>query len=232
MFKKNLLAVAASFALVAPLSAAMTIQLQADLLSDSAGNPMPLSGLFLLVASINNTAFEGITAGALTAVSTTAANQSLFAGGDDYVVARGDLNSGLFEPGTLNRVLSLDPDNPGNNTDTFSLAGWETGDTLALFWFPTLTIGSVNIPAGTPFGSYTRATGVNATQPWTTPNDGISNYKLALYTTDGVTFSPGATAANSPAAGRSSQIVPVPEPSSMMLAGLGLALFAGRRRRN
>ena len=193
---------------------------------------MPLSGLFLLVASINNTAFEGITAGALTAVSTTAANQSLFAGGDDYVVARGDLNSGLFEPGTLSRVLSLDPDNTANGSDTFSLAGWENGDTLALFWFPTLTIGSVNIPAGTPFGSYTRATAVNSTQPWVTPNDGVSNYKLALYTTDGVTFSPGATAANSPAAGRSSQIVGVPEPSTLGMAALGVIGLMSRRRRN
>lgn len=231
MLKKHIIALAATVALAAPLSAAITIQLQADMLKDAAGNPMPLTGLFLLVASINNTGLEGVTAGVSTAVSTTASNQPLFAGGDDYVIARGNLtNYGVA--GVLDfPTLSVDPDSTTNAVDTFSLAGWENGDTLGLFWFPTLTLGSTVIPANTPFGSYTRNAAANGTSAWITPNDGASNYKLGFYTTDGAELSPGPTAVNAPNAARSSQTA-VPEPSTLGMAALGIIGLMSRRRRN
>ena len=153
-------------------------------------------------------------------------------GGDDYIIARGNLaNYGVN--GVLDSTLiSVDPDNTANPSDTFQLAGWENGDTLALFWFPTLTLGNSIIPAGTPFGSYTRATAVNLTSAWITPNDGASNYKLGFYTTDGSELSPGPTAANGPSASVASQVAAVPEPSTLGMAALGLIGLMSRRRRN
>ena len=225
MLKKNLLALAATVALACPLSAAITIQLQADMLKDTAGAPMPTTGLFLLVASINNTTLEGISAGASTAV-----NQLLFTGGDDYIIARGNL-AAYGVAGVLDAFLSVDPDTISAPADTFQLAGWENGDTLALFWFPTLTLGSSIIPAGTPFGSYTRNSAANGTSAWITPAEPASNYKLGFFTTDGGELSPGATAVNSPNSARASQSA-VPEPSTLGMAALGVIGLLSRRRRN
>lgn len=197
--------------------ASISFLVQGDLLKDSAGNAMAQSGLVLFVSSTTDASFSGITAGSSTSIS------SSLNGGDDRVVFKTDLSS----YGT-NGVLDLTTGALNLSTVT----GWNTGDPLALLWFPTLTAASSTIPAGTQYGFYTNATAVDGTQAWVTPADPTSNYLLGFFTKDGVELSPGTGAANSAAAGNASLTVgAVPEPSRSMLGLIGFGMLTLRRRR-
>lgn len=128
----------------------VTIQVQAGELQDASGNPMPTSGLVLLVASTENDVFEAPTA-------------NRFTPQDDQVVFRGNLDS-TGVPGNL--AITIPALDLGN--------GWSSGDRLALFWFPTLQTGAASPGAGTPYGIYAPAPGeqLDGGQDWVTPGDG------------------------------------------------------------
>jgi anti-sigma-K factor RskA len=98
-----------------------------------------------------------------------------------------------------------------------------------LVWFFGLTTASSTIPMGTPYRTYTNAAAVDGTEAWRTPADG-NPISLGFYTQNGTSRSPGATAFNSPEAGRTNLTV-VPEPSTAALLGFATGLVLLRRRR-
>jgi len=164
--------------------ASITIQLGADTLKDVAGNPMPTSGLVVLVASTLDSQF-----GSPTATS--------FVSGDDIEVARFDLSSTEI-PGLVEDLAIL------------TLSGdWGAGDPLAIFWYPTLTIDAVSPGAGTPYGFYRdptpsgeQGTGLDGSDPWFTPADGATLWNLLFLTSD------AGGASTPPGAGNASFVIP------------------------
>lgn len=143
-------------------ASAVTINIDAEGLKTSSGDPMPLSGLVILAASTLDSSFGSPTA-------------SSFFSGDDIEVRRWDLSSfgmpGAFQgmTGSLN-ASSVSPD-------------WTVGDPLQLFWFPTLNLGSLVPGEGTSFGQYRDDTGLDGSAAWFTPSDS-STISLKFFTAD------------------------------------------------
>jgi hypothetical protein len=138
---------------------ALTIQVDADLLKDSNGAPMPTNGLVILVASTTDATFSGPSTGS-------------FVSGDDIVVAKFNLASS-GAPGVL---IDVAP--------SLSFTGnWNPGDPLAIYWFPTLTTNSTGPSAGTPYGMYTTTTPLDGSDAWVTPQSS-ANIDLRFITTD------------------------------------------------
>jgi len=179
---------------------------------------MSQSGLVLFVSSTADSTFDSILAGSSTTVGST------LNGSDDKIIFRTDLSSY-----GANGVLDLTT----GALDLSTISGWNTGDPLALMWFPTLTTASSTITAGTEYGFYRNSTAVDSTQAWVTPADPTSNYLLGFFTKDGSELSPGASASNVASVGNASLTVGgvVPEPGRFMLGMLGMLGLVMRRRR-
>jgi hypothetical protein len=126
----------------------VTFNVYANKLKTANGQPLPTTGLVLLVASTNGTVFGGPTAGAFTS-------------GDDIVLARWDMSTALSSGEFLNSA---------NNLAFFG--SWNAGDPLALYWFPTMTLASVGPTNGAPYGFYRDPVGVDGSFPWVTPSAG------------------------------------------------------------
>ena len=127
----------------------VTINIDADLLKTASGQAMPATGLVILVANTNNTAFSQPTSQA-------------FVSGGDVIVARWDLSA--F--GTAGVLL---------DTASFGLSGaLTTGDPLQLYWFPTLTLSSTAPGPGTAYGQYRDAVGIDGSAPWVVPGAGAT----------------------------------------------------------
>jgi hypothetical protein len=138
----------------------ITINLGAATLQDARGNPMPTTGLVILVATTNDTQFQGPTATA-------------FVSGDDIEVARFDLSSSGCGGGCLT-----------DSTGTLNLFGtWKANNPLAIYWYPTLTKSASAPGAGAPYGFYTDPVGIDGSDPWATPADG-SSVDLFFLTSD------------------------------------------------
>jgi hypothetical protein len=133
------LLVAATLALSWQASA-LTIEMDADLLKDANGAPMPVTGLVLLVASTNDATFN-----APTPLS--------FVSGDDIILGKLDLTA-FGEPGVLaaDQIITSVPLSSSNP--------------IRLYWFPTLNINSTAPGQGTPYGTYTDAVGIDGSAPW------------------------------------------------------------------
>lgn len=194
------------------VTAAVTIEIQADALRTSGGTAAPLSTLVMLVADTGNNGFGQILSGQTLSVN------SILGGSDDRIV-------GIFD-------LSLN-ETPGyfggsiQGMDLSTIDGWSGGDGLALVWFPTLDMDDLGLAtnAGTSYGIFSgpEASG----NPWITPN---SDTLFLEFFNQGGVVNPGTLPA---AAGNASNTVSaVPEPSVSVLAMAG-AMFAvlGRRRR-
>lgn len=138
------------------VQATVSLQLRAGELKTASGEPMPVAGLVLLVASTGDPHFGGPT-------------EQSFVSGDDVVVYRGDL-SNLNLPGQFNDFLA------GLELE----GGWTYGDPLALYWYPTLTLESTQPGPGVPYGFFTAAAGDerDGSDPWVTPGDGST---ISLY---------------------------------------------------
>lgn len=137
------------FALASWTSHALTISLDADLLKDANGAPMPTNGLVLLVASTGDSTFNAPT-------------PTAFVSGDDIIIARFDLSSGGFnQPGVLIDVAQ-----------SLSFTGnWKPGDPLQMYWFPTLPKNATAPGPGAPYGKFrTDANGVDGGNAWVTGN--------------------------------------------------------------
>ena len=234
MIKKIALSAAIALGITAQSIATISISLQADLLQNNLGSAAPLSTLYMLVASTTDGDFSFINGliddgqHVINGGTSTAIGSLLSPSGDltpdDFVLFRGNLTA-AGTPGALDALVT--------GLNFANIPGWDAGDPLALIWFPSLTTSSTTIPNGTRYGIYTRNTSVPAegSAAWITPANGVSNYPLGFFTQNGETFSPGPTAVNSAAAGRST-LTAVPEPSTLGMAALGIIGLMSRRRRN
>ncbi|HTG45675.1 MAG TPA: hypothetical protein VK633_14225 [Verrucomicrobiae bacterium] len=211
-------------AVVLPVSvSAVTFNIDADRLKDANGNPMPLTGQVVFIASTdpsNNSTGAGLPSGFAGPVAGS------YSSGDDFVIARWDLDSG-FGAGAFDRSLSV-----------VLTGGWTTGDPLALLWFPTLTSGDLPTD-GTPYGFFRDDVSDSLTSraPWVTPS-ASDTVNLEFATQDansgvfnGATYPGGAYA---PSVGNANLTV-VPEPSQYAAAfGLicaGIAFTSRKFRR-
>ena len=201
---------------ISPASATISFLIDGDSLKDSTGGALAQSSLFMLVSSTTNGTFDAITEGSLTAVGN-------LLNADDKILFRGNLLGSPDANGVLQIATGALTLNAG------SLTNWTVGDPLALLWFPTLTVGSSTIPAGTKYGLYTNASAVDGSDPWITPADGTTDHSLLFYTTDGLNLGPGSNPAS--AGNASLTVAAVPEPSRSMLGLIGFGMLALRRRR-
>jgi PEP-CTERM motif len=141
----------------------------------------------------------------------TPVSPTSFTGGsaDDMVLA----SFGASSPGT------------GSQAVMFSLAGnLNATDNLLLRWFPTLTTGSAQPGSNTQYGEF-RSDGAPrnfSDIDWNVPNDGTTN------TLNFLTMA--ASGQEAEAEGRA-DLLTVPEPSSIVLAGLGALGLVGILRR-
>jgi hypothetical protein len=128
--------------------ASVTMNIDAADLRTADGQPVPLGGQILLVASANDAVIGDPT-------------PASFVSGDDVILFRGSLDSGL--PGYFQ----------GSANFSFgSFPGIGAGDPVQLFWFPTLTSASVVPGAGTTYGTYRHGIGLDGSAPWVIPGDG------------------------------------------------------------
>ncbi|QIF03846.1 PEP-CTERM sorting domain-containing protein [Roseimicrobium sp. ORNL1] len=206
-------ALTALFLLTASLQGSVSFYLNADLLKDQNGNPIPDSSLVMLVVSTMDGTFSTMGPGYVPLGS--------YLSDDDVVVYLTDLSlSGI--PGVLDGAtpeLLLE-----------DVAGWDAGDPLAVYWLPGATLAQPEINAGDSYGMYTDSEGHDGSYPWVTPLDGTSGWQLMFYTQDGVDYSPGAEAFNPAEAGLAS-LAAAPEPTRGLLFVLGALMMCTRRRR-
>jgi hypothetical protein len=135
---------------VKAFGATVTINLEANLLKTASGDPMPTTGLVILVANTDGTSFSQPTAGA-------------FVSGGNTIVGTWDLSKGWDTAGVLGAAAN------------FGLSdGLAAGDPLQLYWFPTLTIDSTAPGAGTQYGLYTDPVGIDGSAPWVVPGAGAT----------------------------------------------------------
>jgi MYXO-CTERM domain-containing protein len=200
---KRLLLAASAGLLLTGTSPALTIMLDAESLKDALGQPMDIGGLVVLTAATSGT-FFGPT-------------PTSFAGGDELVLKKWDL-SAFQTPGVISDLAS----------GLAFTGNWNQGDALRLYWYPELVLSSAAPGAGTAYGTYTDALGLNGSAPWVTPGES-DTISLKLYTSDASFLIPSG-GANAPAAGVANQTV-VPEPATATLGLAGVLALATRRRR-
>lgn len=181
------------------------MNVDAEFLKTSGGLAMPSTGLVILTASTTDATFESPTS-------------SAFVVGDDIELKRWDLTLGGWGDGAFQ-----------DTTGSLTLSGaWTAGDALRLVWFPTLNLSSTAPGAGTSYGAYRHATGLDGSDPWVTPADG-SAISLKFLTSDASILGTGSNLAS---LGNASFATPVPEPSAYAAAfSLGCLLLGIARRR-
>lgn len=128
----------------------VTLNMSVAYLNDSEGSPMPTTGLVLLVASTNDDTFGTPTLDA-------------FVSGDDTILAKWDLST-WSTPGLL----------LGSTGPLTLTGGWNAGDPLQLYWFPTLTLASSSPTAGAAYGQYRTNSPTDDSDLWITPTDGAT----------------------------------------------------------
>jgi hypothetical protein len=185
---------------------AVTFDLGAERLKNADGSAMPSSGLVILGASTLDSIF-------------TAPTADQFFSGDDFELDRWDLTAlgggGGLGDGTFS-----------GTTGPLTLSGnWTPGDSVQLYWFPTLTLASSSPGAGTPYGIYRHDTGLDGSEPWFTPADGLG--RTLLFLTDDATV-PG----SNPALAGNASLTVIPEPGHYAMAlGLACMVYAVASRR-
>jgi hypothetical protein len=204
----------ATLSIALQASATINFDLQAEKLQDSSGASIGVNSLVMLVADTGGNGFSSLQPSAALSAG------SFLNGSDDQVLARFNLSS----TATAGEI-AVSP--------TLALSGsWATGNPLALLWFPTLTTASTTAPAGTTYGIFTGST-LDGSSAWVTPTNGANGYKLYFFTTAATDLPLTPPGHNAAALGKANlTIAAVPEPSRVMLVGLGLGAFIVRRRRN
>lgn len=195
--------------------AAVTFNVNADLLKDQNGAAMVQSGLVLLVADTAANGFGAVADGASLALSGAIGG----AGGDDLVLFRWALGGSSGTNGAF-----YDTTGSLNFGD---YAGWNAPDPLALLWFPDLTLASTTALGGSSYGIYSNP-GSPSSSAWVTPPDGTPLTTLDFFTSDGA-FSTGVLAAG--LGNASLTVAAIPEPSRALLGMIGLTALGLRRRR-
>ena len=166
--------------------ATVTINIDAEKLKTDSGGLMSTNGLVILVASTNDSTFNGPT-------------PTSFVSGDDIIVGSWDLaargEEGWGEPGVFSGVAN-------------GLYGaWKPGNPLKLYWFPTLTLSSTAPGYGTTYGQFHSPTNIDGGVAWITPADGAT-VSMAFFTEDADFLNEGGS--NPASAGLASSITPNP----------------------
>jgi hypothetical protein len=206
-------------ALATPAFADFTVLLDAGKLRLSLGTPMPVGSVLVLVAAGGDGIFS----------NTLGAGQ--YASGNDILL------SVLSAPGSAQAFNLSGGTDETLNTFTISTTSFPTlavGDLLALRWFPQILLtqfqSGTTPSAGNNFGTYNPLFWGNGSnnpdggQAWAVPSGGAT-INLNFFTTD-------TAGSQNPAEGYA-QFTVVPEPSSLLLAGvslLGAAAFRLRKR--
>jgi len=203
--------IACAFVSATSLQASIFFDIQGELLKNSSGTAIPVNALILLVADTTNNGFANITDGSSLALN------AFLNSGDDRVLARFDLSSsgtaGLFAEGPS---LSFG-------------GGWNETDPLALLWFPTLNLASSTVSNGTSYGLFS-GPALDGSDAWITPTDGATGHKLYFFNADATILPDSPPGSHAAGLGNASLTV-VPEPSRSLLALIGIAGVAFRRRR-
>jgi hypothetical protein len=216
--KKLLIISSAITSLAASSQAAITLQIQGDLIQDQLNVGVPLQALYLLIADTNGDGFSGVKSDGSTSIGSP-----ISPGSDDLIVYRGN-----FTTYGVDGVLFA----TASNLNTDLIPGWTVGDPLAIMWFPSLTVASTTFITGQRYGFYTNSNAVDGSSAWITPPNTGASASLGFFTKNGAELSPGPSASNPATAGVASQVVaPVPEPSALCFVGLGIAGLVARRRR-
>ncbi len=194
----------------------VSFDLQADQLkTTSPTTAFPTTGLCLLVASTTNTTFGTINAGASLSVG------SFLDGNDDQILGAFNLTNNNVA-GVLALTVSA--------TTGGTFANLSSGDPIALYWFPTLTLTNTVVPStATSFGTYQtgNVAPLNGSASWVMPGGTTNNYALYFKTTDAAALGAGShTPAEATAAFLTTPAV-VPEPSSMALGVLAVTALGG-----
>ena len=194
-----------------PISASVAIAINADRLETSSGAAMPTTGLVALVVSTNGS-FSPIAAG-----STIAAGDFLNAGQTNEVLKTWSLGAASGTAGAFY-------DSTGALTLPANLQN--SGDSVGLYWFPTLTTASDVASSGTTYGDYL-GPGSTGSSAWVLPAESAQS-TLDMYTTNGV-FNTGTLSASTGLANLT--VGAVPEPGKSFLLCVGLLGMLLRRRR-
>lgn len=200
----------ALFSLASSAIGEVSFLLNADTLKDGSDIAVStLTGSWILVADTNVDGFGTIGSGGISVND--------FVGSSDLIIGKGVFGGGFGLDGAVSE--SMTGLSFGN--------GWNTGDPLALVWFPDAGTSPSTIDAGQAYGLYTSATGEDSSDPWITPADNSSNHKLDVLTAGASGFFGSGTVPNSLV---QADRLTIPEPSVSLL-GLFSALFLIRRRR-
>lgn len=212
-YKTALCAVLSGTCLIADSDATISFLITGDTLRDSAGAAVDFSsGLALLVA---DTAADGF--GAVLPSSVGAGD--IVNGADDTIVWKGD-----FTTFATDGVVNANP--TGLNLG----GGWDSGDPLALYWFPTGGPAAASVAGGDPYGFYTSVTGQDGSDPWITPTDGTLNHTLTVLTASNSGFFGAGTVPDGSTASALRVAIPEPAAASFLLLTGGLCLARRRRR--
>ncbi|MGC4071335.1 MAG: PEP-CTERM sorting domain-containing protein [Nibricoccus sp.] len=192
--------------------ASVTLDIEGGTLRTSTGTVMNDNGLIILVASTTANGFTSTFDGtASTAVGT-------FLTADDQIIASFSVNSAAGNgAGGFSSLTGL------TYSGMFSsLAG---GQSLQMYWFPTLTTSSTTFGVGTSYGSYRTDSALDgASSGWFLPNDGTPLTTITFYTQ-----SASGSVADSFG---NANLTTVPEPATTVaLLGGAAGLFVMHRRR-
>jgi len=192
----------------ASAQASVTIAFNADSLRTSDGTPAPTDTLAMLVADADGLGFGALSAGSI--------NQFDTIGSGDVVVARFDFST-FATPGVIFEAPS-----------GINLTGFDTGDELAIVWFPGLTTADTAIAQGQSYG-------LLSSSAWTVPSDGgtATGYQVISTSNNGF-FGPTPETLNVTDVQSQAAFTAVPEPRAYAaIAGaLALGALTLRRRRS
>lgn len=139
----------------------VSFDLQIDAITEADGTTaISDSGLLVLVVDTGENGFDLPTVGSLVS-------------GDDEVVTYWDLDDYSFTSTDI-RLVTEGGVNYGAN--------WTADDSLALFWFPTLSSANMIPAADTVYGVFADAASLASGDAWSMPADGTLKHSLKLFT--------------------------------------------------
>ncbi len=204
---------------------AFQIQLDAGQLRSNSSTGLPTGSLLILISAGANGVFD---------TPNNLAAGGYVAGDDVLLSIRTDPNSGQAfntaigtnETGNLFSVTTAAPPDPSTPP---------AGQLIGLMWFPGITysqwLAGTTPTAGQTFGFYNPLFWGNATNNpdggnnWAVPASGLINLNFFTTDSDG-----GGTQAPARGFGNNFVVVAIPEPTSLALVTIGLAVVAFRRR--